>query len=277
MEQNVKQCRIVLEPIISVNNVNTEPNVTKYQRNEVQQNNINGFTTAKSVTYNLSKNYGTPCFVKLENLNFQKDDCKKTDTVSTPQITPKFKELFQPGVNTGIPVEPVTPKAHIEFSLELKKAINERNILTSKTKKHVFQALDEIKNKTEEERRRFKKERALLEIVNSEIKYVHQLEIIINFFMKPTKDRNLLKPDDYGILFSNIYTIYNLNKELLDELDKGLENIANAFSKIAPFLKLYSVYAYEFKRSLKILQVPNLICLCDFFVLNTMCFRMQDC
>ncbi|XP_018567136.1 FYVE, RhoGEF and PH domain-containing protein 3 [Anoplophora glabripennis] len=270
MEQNLKQCRIILEPIILENNINTQSNAPKCQKNEEQNtknnttsrikfHNISELISAKDVTYNLTEKSVTSCFVELENVKIENSiKCDKLDIVNTPQTTSKCKKSKQPQDN-GIPFEPVTPKAHIEFSLELKKAINERNILTSKTKKHVFEALDEIKNKTEEARRTFKKEKAVLEIVNSEIKYVHQLEIIINFFMKPIKEHNLLKPDDYGILFSNIYTIYNVNKELLDELDKGVGNIATAFSKIAPFLKLYSVYAYEFKDSLKILQNARLL------------------
>ncbi|CAG9767504.1 unnamed protein product [Ceutorhynchus assimilis] len=150
--------------------------------------------------------------------------------------------------------EPHTPKASMELALELKKVINERNLLTSKTRKRVFDCLDELKSNREEESRNFKREKALLEIVNSEIKYVKQLEIIIEFFLKPVQEKELLKPDDYEVLFGNIITIYNINKELLEELDKGFDNVANAFSKIAPFLKLYSVYAYEFRNSLRILQ-----------------------
>lgn len=151
--------------------------------------------------------------------------------------------------------EPSTPKASIEFSLELKKVINERNILTSKTRKKVFEALDEIKTKSEDETRHFKRQKALLEIINSEIKYVHQLETIINFFLKPTEDRKLLRPDDFQSVFGHINTIYNVNKELLQELDKGYGNVAKAFSKIAPFFKLYSAYAYDFKQILSVLQV----------------------
>ncbi|CAG9824346.1 unnamed protein product [Phaedon cochleariae] len=149
---------------------------------------------------------------------------------------------------------PTTPQAHIEFSQELKKVINERNILTSKTRKTVFDALDQMKSQSEEESRNYKRERALFEIVNSEIKYVHQLEIILNFFMKPTKEQKLLRADDFHIMFGNIITIYNINKELLDELNLGIHNVTNAFSKISPFLKLYSVYAYDFKHILNILQ-----------------------
>lgn len=155
--------------------------------------------------------------------------------------------------------EPSTPKASIEFSVELKKVLNERNILTSKTRKRVFDALDEIKTKSEEETRNFKRDKVLLEIVNSEMKYIHQLETIINYFLKPTEERELLKECDFQCVFGHINTIYRINKELLLELDKGFENIAYAFSKLAPFFKLYSAYAYDFKHILSLMQVSTSI------------------
>uniref|UniRef100_A0AAR5Q8M3 DH domain-containing protein n=1 Tax=Dendroctonus ponderosae TaxID=77166 RepID=A0AAR5Q8M3_DENPD len=189
-----------------------------------------------------------PCpeiVVKLTRLS-PKDDKKhtrgKTDQISTHVKAKKIK------------FDPHTPKASVELALELKQVINERNILTSKTRKRVFDCLDEIKSNSETERRDFKREKALLEIVNSEIKYVKQLETIIEFFMVPVQDKVLLKQDDYEILFGNIRTIYNINKELLEQLDQGFDHIPQAFNKIAPFLKLYSVYAYGFKNQLKILQ-----------------------
>lgn len=163
--------------------------------------------------------------------------------------------ILNPKMKSNKVFEPSTPKASIEFSVELKKVINERNILTTKTRKRVFEALDEIKTKNEDETRNFKREKSLLEIVNSEIKYVHQLEIIINFFLNPADDRKLLKPDDFHTVFGHINTIYNINKELLQELEKGYNYVAIAFSKIAPFFKLYSAYAYDFKNILSILQV----------------------
>ncbi|XP_050316276.1 FYVE, RhoGEF and PH domain-containing protein 6 isoform X2 [Anthonomus grandis grandis] len=197
-------------------------------------------------------------------MSASEDETKKQLVVKLAPLTPEVLQKYSPKVPRSqkreklrkniVGFEPHTPKASIELTLELKKVINERNILTSKTRKRVFDCLDELKSNTEEESRNFKKEKALLEIVNSEIKYVKQLEIIINFFMKPVQEKKLLKIDDYEVLFGNITTIYNINKELLEELDKGFDNVPHAFSKIAPFLKLYSVYAYQFRNNLKILQ-----------------------
>ncbi|XP_023023743.2 rho guanine nucleotide exchange factor 4 [Leptinotarsa decemlineata] len=195
-----------------------------------------------------------PCSVNLEQLN--STILAKNRTVIENKEKSKYNDKnvsSAKSANDNI-LEPATPQANMEFSQELKKIINERNILTTKTRKRVFEALDEIKSRSEEESRNFKREKSILEIINSEIKYVHQLEIIMNFFMKPTKEQKLLRADDFQVLFGNIGTIYNVNKELLEELNVGVDNVARAFTKIGPFLKLYSVYAYEFKNILNILQ-----------------------
>jgi hypothetical protein len=73
--------------------------------------------------------------------------------------------------------------------------------------------------------------------------------------MKPIFKKKLLNYDLYITLFENIETLYNVNGELLVELKENPENIAQAFYKLAPFFKLYSVYAYNYKRALIVLQV----------------------
>uniref|UniRef100_A0A6P7GAZ5 Rho guanine nucleotide exchange factor 39 n=1 Tax=Diabrotica virgifera virgifera TaxID=50390 RepID=A0A6P7GAZ5_DIAVI len=193
----------------------------------------------------------TPCSVKLKplkssvfNKKYSEMSPKKQSANKTPGKTSKILVVSTEN----------TPQTHMEFSQELKKVLNERNVLTSKTRKTVFDALDEIKTKGEEENRLYKREKALLEIIESETKYVHQLEMIINFFLNPSVDKKLLKGEDFESLFGNILPIYNVNKELLEELEKSSSNVAKAFYKVAPFFKLYSVYACEFKNILKILQ-----------------------
>lgn len=72
--------------------------------------------------------------------------------------------------------------------------------------------------------------------------------------MKPIVEKQLLKQEFCSTLFENIETLYNVNGELLKELKDDPENIARAFNKLAPFFKLYSVYAYNYKRALELLQ-----------------------
>lgn len=56
-------------------------------------------------------------------------------------------------------------------------------------------------------------------------------------------------------LFGNIETIINVNKELLVQLHPAKENVGEVFLNTAPFLKLYSVYAFNYKNVLDTLQV----------------------
>ena len=73
--------------------------------------------------------------------------------------------------------------------------------------------------------------------------------------MQPIAEKRLLSQASYTTLFENIETLHNVNGELLKELQQSPENVAYAFCKLAPFFKLYSVYAYNYKRALFLLQV----------------------
>ena len=73
--------------------------------------------------------------------------------------------------------------------------------------------------------------------------------------MKPIQEKKLLSIAEYATLFENIETLYNVNRELLKELKENPENVAQAFCKLAPFFKLYSVYAYNYNQALQLLQV----------------------
>lgn len=153
-------------------------------------------------------------------------------------------------------LEQCTPKAQIALSAELKNAIQERNILTAKSKRQIFSALDEIDyvNKSARDvRRQEKKNLILQEILDSEVTYLKQLEILSIYFMKPIKET--IDKEDFNTIFGNIETIYEVNGALLDELKKDLTNVAKAFLKLAPFFKLYSVYAYDYNKAIKRLQV----------------------
>lgn len=85
--------------------------------------------------------------------------------------------------------------------------------------------------------------------------YINHLEILIENFSKPVKTLNLVSVLDFNTIFGNIETIYNINEELLKELKNDVNNYAKAFLKMAPFLKLYSVYAYDYKKCISLLEV----------------------
>ncbi|XP_055911931.1 pleckstrin homology domain-containing family G member 3 [Eupeodes corollae] len=144
----------------------------------------------------------------------------------------------------------------LTFSKELKQVLNERNLLTAKTRKRVCSLLDRItpdKNNGFDRRQSFRQQ-AIQEIISSEKAYLKQLEILMEFFVVPLKTQEILSDSCHTALFGQIEMIYNLNGELLKEIEKNQDNVAEAFLKMAPFFKLYSVYAFDYKNSLLILQ-----------------------
>lgn len=148
------------------------------------------------------------------------------------------------------------PPVKQSFRSELKEALMKRNLLTAKSKSKAIAIFDEMESspnatpmKPSELRRR-----AIEEIRLSEKRYISQLEILKEFFIVPLKEKHLLDMKTHTALFGQIEMIFNLNKELLDELDADLNNVSKAFLKLAPFFKLYSVYAFDFKNSLLLLQ-----------------------
>ncbi|XP_012264904.2 putative protein tag-52 isoform X1 [Athalia rosae] len=147
---------------------------------------------------------------------------------------------------------PRTPQKTL--SAELRSIINDRNILTTRTRMKVLSALDDINKESTLEREKNLRAQAVQEILMSEVTYLHQLELIMQFFMEPMIERKIMNHASYSTLFGNIETIYNVNGELLKELKQDPENVAKAFYKLAPFFKLYSVYAYDYKQALMLLQ-----------------------
>ncbi|XP_017775028.1 PREDICTED: putative protein tag-52 [Nicrophorus vespilloides] len=151
-------------------------------------------------------------------------------------------------------LEQCTPKAQLALSAELRNVINERNILTSKSKEKFLSALDEINSTDIETRRKKRKHQAVQEILSSEMAYLKQLEIIMNFFMKPIQSKGIIGQEQFEILFGSIDNLYKVNGELLNELKNDLMSVSAAFFKLAPFFKMYSVYAYDYKNCLDTLK-----------------------
>ena len=77
--------------------------------------------------------------------------------------------------------------------------------------------------------------------------------------MEPLKTKDFVSQAEWNALFGNIDTLYKVNGALLEELKVNPENVAAAFLKLAPYFKLYSVYAYDYKQIVCILQV----CVCN--------------
>lgn len=116
---------------------------------------------------------------------------------------------------------------------------------------------------SEMNRRKNYRLQAVQEILTSEQSYIKQLQILMKYFVHPLK--HILNSEEYAILFGQIEMIYNLNKELLKNLESDLGNVGKAFLTLAPFFKLYSVYAFDYNRAQIVLQVTILIIIRRFF------------
>lgn len=102
------------------------------------------------------------------------------------------------------------------------------------------------------EKRESLRNKAVREILYTEKSYIKSLDVLNKFFVEPL--RGIIDPGPHNLMFGHIGMIYNLNMELMTELEANLENVGSAFLKFAPFLKLYSVYAFDFKKTLLTLQ-----------------------
>ncbi|KYN44194.1 FYVE, RhoGEF and PH domain-containing protein 2 [Trachymyrmex septentrionalis] len=147
---------------------------------------------------------------------------------------------------------PLSPQASL--SSELRQIINERNMLSMRSRMKVLHALNEDNEKCTEEKEKILRSQAIQEILTTEVTYLQQLEILAEFFIQPILERKLLDHPLLVTLAENIKTLYNVSGELVAELKRNSDNIAGVFHKLAPFFKLYSVYAYDYTQVLNLLQ-----------------------
>lgn len=153
----------------------------------------------------------------------------------------------------------VTPQMKMDLRKELQQAINRRNNLTSRSKLKCIKFLENSYEETKDEstdydRRNQLRRKATEEILTSERSYIAQLDKLVNFFVNPLKQLNLIDMASHTILFGQLELIHNINNELLERLDADLDDVANAFLKLAPFFKIYSVYAFDYRNSMILLQ-----------------------
>ncbi|XP_011150788.1 putative protein tag-52 [Harpegnathos saltator] len=148
---------------------------------------------------------------------------------------------------------PLSPQTSL--SSELRKIINERNMLSTRSRMKVLHALNEDNEKYAEIREKALRSQAIQEILTTEVTYLRQLEILAEFFIQPILEQNLLNHPILVTLLENIKTLYNVSGELVTGLKHNPDDIAEIFHKLAPFFKLYSVYAYDYTQVLNLLQI----------------------
>ncbi|XP_070152075.1 rho guanine nucleotide exchange factor 39 [Polyergus mexicanus] len=150
---------------------------------------------------------------------------------------------------------PLSPQTSL--SSELRKIINERNMLSMRSRMKVLHALNEDNERCAEERERTLRSQAIQEILTTEVTYLQQLEILAEFFIQPILERKLLNHPLLVTLLENIKTLYNVSGELVAGIKNNPDNITEVFHKLAPFFKLYSIYAYDYTQVLNLLQASE--------------------
>ncbi|XP_077263279.1 FYVE, RhoGEF and PH domain-containing protein 3 isoform X2 [Temnothorax americanus] len=161
---------------------------------------------------------------------------------------------------------PLSPQASL--SSELRQVINERNMLSMRSRMkgiiylsylfYVFlHALNKDNERCAEEKERTLRSQAIREILTTEVTYLQQLETLTEFFIQPILERKLSDHPLLATLGENIKTLYNVSGELVAGLKCNPDNIAGIFHKLAPFFKLYSVYAYDYTQVLNLLRTSQ--------------------
>lgn len=154
----------------------------------------------------------------------------------------------------------VTPQQKMDLRKELQQAINRRNVLTSRSKLKCIKFLensfeDERQDTTTDfDRRNQLRRKATEEILTSERSYIAQLDKLVDYFVNPLKNLGLIDIGSHTSLFGQLELIHNINNELLTRLETDIDDVANAFLRLAPFFKIYSVYAFDYRNSLMLLQ-----------------------
>lgn len=138
-----------------------------------------------------------------------------------------------------------------------------------------------------------RRQQIVKEIYESEHSYITQLNTIVNvsttalwdviitlssccvwcccvqLFLNPARVNGLLPSAAITDIFSNIEGILSVNTELF--LSMRQRSLAEAFSHLGPYLKLYSTYASNYQNALETLQVYYL------WLLHTSVFTLPSC
>lgn len=147
---------------------------------------------------------------------------------------------------------PKTPRS-TPLSKELRKVINQNSILSVKTKNKFIIDLDRHIEENNSQWKNKMRTKIVEEIIESELSYLHNLEVIIKFFITPLKKVDYITSIECNTLFYNIESLERISKELLSQLTSD-DNIGTAFINLTPYFKVFSLYAYNYNSVLQILQ-----------------------
>jgi hypothetical protein len=105
------------------------------------------------------------------------------------------------------------------------------------------------------------------ELVDTEMYYVRNLELLREYYMIPIKNEALIEEHVYSVMFQGFEEIYNLNKILVEDLKKiipmglmpkeRLVDIALLFKITSPMFQVYSSTISNYKFALDVLSVEQ--------------------
>jgi len=97
-----------------------------------------------------------------------------------------------------------------------------------------------------EQKRKVKREKVVEEIIASEQLYYKFLQIMIDHFIRPMREKKLLTEDQVNVMFSNIEQIAPHHEVLAAELQKCV-NVSSVFQQYANYLRVYVNYVNNYE------------------------------
>ncbi|KAJ5076630.1 faciogenital dysplasia protein [Anaeramoeba ignava] len=131
-----------------------------------------------------------------------------------------------------------------------------------KTKTHKTSSkkisMENSKLKEEEKNSMEKRAKIIIELVKSEEEYNKDLQVIIEHFMKPLKQKKFMNETDIRKIFSNIETISSVNQQILQafkreylgDKEAAKLNVGKIFLPFMNFLKVYNNYSMDLTESI---------------------------
>ncbi|XP_023681573.2 rho guanine nucleotide exchange factor 39 [Paramormyrops kingsleyae] len=110
-------------------------------------------------------------------------------------------------------------------------------------------------NGIQEQQERWERKRARTgrELVRTEQRYCHQLELVNTYFVEILKAKGTLRQDIRESIFSSIKAIHSLNQTLLAYLEDGM--FGPGFERFCQHLNHYTVYVDNIHNANKVLQM----------------------
>ncbi|KAJ3448651.1 receptor mediated endocytosis [Anaeramoeba flamelloides] len=93
----------------------------------------------------------------------------------------------------------------------------------------------------------------LSDIISAELRMENNLKKIMVHFAIPSQDKNLIPEESWKMIFRNVKSLYEMQKQLIEELNTRkkslieLGKIGDIYIKMAPFFQIYSTYISSYE------------------------------